>query len=59
MKSTSDIVRRLQELKPALAEKYKVKEIGLFGSFATGEQTDASGIDILIDLHEPLGWEFF
>ena len=59
MKATSDIEKRLRALKPELAEKYKVKEIGLFGSYAEGEQTDSSDIDILIDLQEPLGWVFF
>jgi len=59
MKATSDIEKRLRALKPELAEKYKVKEIGLFGSYAEREQTDSSDIDILIDLQEPLGWVFF
>lgn len=59
MKTTSDIEKHLQELKPVLAEKFKVKEIGVFGSYAKGEQSDSSDIDILVDLQEPLGWAFF
>lgn len=59
MKATSDIEKKLQALKPVLADKYKVKNIGLFGSYAKGEQSDSSDIDILIDLQEPLGWGFF
>lgn len=59
MKATSDIEKQLRALKPVLAEKYKVKEIGLFGSYAEGKQSDSSDIDILIDLQEPLGWGFF
>ena len=59
MKAASDIEKQLQALKPVLAEKYKVKEIGLFGSYAKGEQTNSSDIDILVDLQEPLGWAFF
>jgi uncharacterized protein len=59
MKAVSDIERQLQALKPVLSEKYKVKEIGVFGSYAKGEQSEASDIDILVDLREPLGWDFF
>lgn len=58
MQAVSDIERQLQELKPVLAQKYKVKKIGVFGSYARGEQTEASDIDILVDLQEPLGWDF-
>jgi len=32
--------------------KYKVREIGIFGSFARGEQTQKSDIDILVDFEE-------
>lgn len=50
---------KLEELKPVLEEVYKVREIGFFGSFAKGVNTDQSDIDILVDLKEPLGWKFF
>jgi predicted nucleotidyltransferase len=33
--------------------KYKVREIGLFGSFARGEQVDRSDIDLVVDFEEP------
>ena len=33
--------------------KYKVKEIGLFGSFVRGEQEDRSDIDLIVDFEEP------
>jgi len=42
-----------------LAKEYKVKEIGYFGSYATGEETELSDIDILVEFKEPLGWKFF
>ena len=32
--------------------------IGLFGSFAKGEQTDDSDIDILIEFEKPIGLKF-
>ena len=33
--------------------KYKVREIGLFGSFARGEQVERSDIDLIVDFEEP------
>ena len=54
-----DIEQRLIALKPFLAKNYKVKNIGVFGSFANGTQSESSDLDILIDLEEPLGWKFF
>jgi predicted nucleotidyltransferase len=44
-----DILAKLRELKPLLAEQYKAKEISLFGSFVHGEQDPSSDIDILIE----------
>ena len=45
---------RLQLLKPDLKEKFKVKTIGLFGSYAKGEQKEKSDLDILVDFYEPI-----
>jgi predicted nucleotidyltransferase len=45
---------RLQILKPDLKEKFKVKTIGLFGSYVRGEQNDTSDLDILVDFFEPI-----
>lgn len=55
-----DIVKaKLQEQKPLLAEKFKVKEIGIFGSFVRGEQSEGSEIDILVEFSEPIGFFAF
>ena len=55
-----DIVKaKLQEQKPLLAEKFKVKEIGIFGSFVRGEQSERSDIDILVEFSEPIGFFAF
>jgi len=59
MESFSDIEQRLIALKPFLAKKYKVKNIGIFGSYSDGTQSASSDLDILVDLDETLGWEFF
>lgn len=50
-----DIISLLKEQKPFLKEKYKIKEIGVFGSFVRGEQDKNSDLDILIDKDEAIG----
>ena len=47
-----DIVRVLKEHKEELAEKYNVKEIGVFGSYVRDEQKAGSDIDILVEFYE-------
>ncbi|HPW65766.1 MAG TPA: nucleotidyltransferase family protein [Salinivirgaceae bacterium] len=46
-------------MKPFLNKEYSVKEIGLFGSFASDSARDDSDIDLLIVLEKPIGWKFF
>ncbi|MFH2144049.1 MAG: nucleotidyltransferase domain-containing protein [Bacteroidota bacterium] len=33
--------------------------MGYFGSYSRNEQSEKSDIDILVDLHKPIGWDFF
>ena len=49
MKSKNEILNTLKELKPILEQNYNITEIGLFGSYSRGEQTENSDIDILVD----------
>ncbi|MBC7361197.1 MAG: nucleotidyltransferase family protein [Candidatus Aminicenantes bacterium] len=59
MRKIEEIKERLRELKPLLQEKYKVKEIGIFGSYVKGEQKKKSDLDVLIDFYEvPDLWTF-
>lgn len=58
MKTRAEIEATLKQLKPSLAEKFKVKEIGIFGSFVRGEESGRSDVDILVEFSEPIGWEF-
>ena len=39
---------------PFIKEKYGVSEVGIFGSFATGEQKDGSDVDILVEFDKPI-----
>jgi predicted nucleotidyltransferase len=55
MKQLGEIEKKLKELKPTLRDKYKVKTIGLFGSYIRGQQKGESDLDILIEFSEPIG----
>lgn len=47
-----EIVTLLQKHQDTL-KKYKVKRIGLFGSYATGKYTKRSDIDFLVEFEHP------
>jgi predicted nucleotidyltransferase len=58
MKTKQDIKGTLKRFKPILKEKFKVKEIGIFGSCVRGEESKESDVDILVEFSGPIGWEF-
>ena len=43
------IKAKLAVYKPVLADRYGVKEIGIFGSYVRGDQQQESDVDILVD----------
>ena len=45
-----DILRRRDR---EIKERFQVKRIGLFGSFARGEETDTSDVDIMVEFEQP------
>lgn len=49
----------LRALRPLLAERFHVRRLGYFGSFATGQPRPDSDVDVLVEFSQPLGWEFF
>lgn len=55
MKTRADIIDIINEIKPELRSRFKVKNIGIFGSYARGEEKENSDVDILVELEEPLG----
>ena len=59
MISKTNILVKLNELKPFLRKEYSVKSIGLFGSFSDNSFSEESDIDILIELEKPIGWKYF
>ena len=59
MLSTTEIESKLQEIKPVLTERFHVSKIGYFGSYARGQQTDNSDLDLVVEFSQPVGWAFF
>lgn len=49
MKTLEDIKNTLLTEKENLRNRYHVSEIGVFGSFVRGEQTEQSDVDVLVD----------
>ena len=52
MKTLEEIKRILKKYKVELKEKYKIGEIGIFGSCVRGEMSKDSDIDILVEHDE-------
>ena len=50
------IREKIQQQLPLLKEKYHVKRIGVFGSFARGDQKKGSDLDILVEFSTPVGF---
>ena len=50
---------KIKGAQPFLKEKFRVKKIGIFGSYSRGEQQKSSDIDILVEFYEePSLFEF-
>ena len=58
MKSLSTILSLILKNKPGLQKKYPIKSLGVFGSFARGDNTENSDVDILVEFEKPIGIEF-
>ncbi len=55
MTEVEKITKKLKENMPTLREKYRVKTLGIFGSYIRGEQKKKSDVDILVEFEKPLG----
>ena len=53
MKGLEEIRNTLTMQKRELRQKYRVKEIGIFGSYVRGEQKKRSDVDLLVEFEEP------
>jgi predicted nucleotidyltransferase len=52
MKTLDEIKNAIAKHRDELSKKYKVKEIGVFGSYVKGEQKKQSDLDILVEFEE-------
>jgi len=52
MKSLEEIKKFLQENKEIILKEFKAEIVGIFGSYARGEQTRESDIDIVVRFRE-------
>lgn len=51
----TQILTSLSQALPGLRREFGVQRLALYGSFARGEATPASDVDILVQLERPLG----
>ncbi len=55
MNTIEEIKEILARHKDELRKRYKVKEIGVFGSYVRGQQKEKSDVDILVEFEEVPG----
>lgn len=48
----SPVIKKLEAAAPAIRSQFGVTRIGIFGSFARGEQTKKSDVDVLVNFAE-------
>lgn len=58
MKSLQDIRNTLSTNKKSLFDKYGLRGLAIFGSYARNQQNDKSDVDILVEFEKPVGIEF-
>lgn len=58
MKRTEEILSALRRARPELAERFGVKRLAIFGSYARGEQREDSDVDILVEVDPSIGLRF-
>lgn len=48
----SPVIKKLEAAAPAIRSTFGVTRIGIFGSFARGEETKKSDVDVVVDFAE-------
>jgi hypothetical protein len=56
MNKLATISQKIKAELPFLKEKFHVKRMGIFGSYARNESNKGSDIDILVEFFEPIGF---
>ncbi|MGC8711507.1 MAG: nucleotidyltransferase family protein [Leptodesmis sp.] len=52
MKTLEEIKQWLVQNKSLLQERYKIRGLGIFGSYVRQEQTEGSDVDLLVEFFE-------
>jgi len=52
VQTVEEVIEILQKHKKEIRQKYKVKELGIFGSFVRGEHKKRSDVDVLVEYYE-------
>jgi uncharacterized protein len=55
MRTLDEIRAELRAMLPELRARYPVAGLGVFGSYARGEQREGSDLDLLVDFDGPVG----
>lgn len=58
MKSLAEIQTTLESQKQMLYEKYPIKSLAIFGSYARKEQNEQSDLDLLVEFKDKIGIRF-
>lgn len=58
MKSREEILESLEKAKRELGPQYAIRRLGLFGSYARGEQREDSDVDVLVEVDPSIGLGF-
>ncbi len=59
MKTLEEVQAILNRYRHVLRERYGVQELALFGSYARGDPSPVSDVDILVQVRRPIGLRFF
>jgi predicted nucleotidyltransferase len=59
MVTPKEIEQKILKVKPFLQKEFLVEQIGYFGSFARGDYSEDSDIDIIVACKRGIGWKFF
>ena len=54
MTELEEMMAKIKKDLPYFADKYKVKSLGIFGSYIRGEQKKRSDLDVLVEFNEPI-----
>lgn len=58
MKTREEIIHSLSRYKSRFQSRYKIKKMALFGSYARGDQTEQSDVDVLVEVDPSIGLDF-